>query len=338
MFTYPLGFFADKEDTTFKIVLDMTTPSTAGIELEFTGTVFIDWKDGGGQQALTSGVELEKTYTVPAIYEVELHGDLELVTQFLMANSKIKGIINFKTGNLTVLNINANLIDSLIDLSYVNISNSFQYYSNTSASFIFGNNGNLINFRNYSAGIVGVLDLSSFTFGAAAFSQMRMENNPAMSGMLLAETGHTKVDNFNIYGTSFQGVLDFKDLGTQVFLRAYNLPNLNDIIFSPVRNGVINSFELYGCNFDYLNFTTHNFNADNGSLLLQDNSMGVSDVNHILVDLAGMVSLEGVGGDYTGRVINIGGTNDAPDSSSGGYDGIAAVSTLQSKGFTVITS
>jgi hypothetical protein len=63
--------------------------------------------------------------------------------------------------------------------------------------------------------------------------------------------------------------------------------------------------------------------------------MAVADVNHILVDLYSLVSGEPGGGSYTGRVINIGGTNADPDSSSGGYNGTAAKTSLEGKGITV---
>ncbi|MCJ7802748.1 MAG: hypothetical protein MUP82_10375 [Candidatus Marinimicrobia bacterium] len=47
---------------------------------------------------------------------------------------------------------------------------------------------------------------------------------------------------------------------------------------------------------------------------------------------------EGVGGNYTGRFINIAGTNAAPDGTSGGFDGLTAKTNLQGKGFAVITN
>jgi hypothetical protein len=41
---------------------------------------------------------------------------------------------------------------------------------------------------------------------------------------------------------------------------------------------------------------------------------------------------------FTGRAIDIGGNNAAPDATSGGYDGIAAKNALIAKGITVTTS
>lgn len=71
-------------------------------------------------------------------------------------------------------------------------------------------------------------------------------------------------------------------------------------------------------------------NGNNSTLLINNNNMSVADVNHILYDLDS-TSASG----YTGRVINIGGTNADPDSSSGGYDGLAAKAALEGKGFTI---
>lgn len=64
-----------------------------------------------------------------------------------------------------------------------------------------------------------------------------------------------------------------------------------------------------------------------------DNGYSAAIVNKILVDLDTI----SVGG-YVYRYIYIDGTNTAPDNSSGGYDGLAAKSSLQGKGFTVITN
>ena len=64
---------------------------------------------------------------------------------------------------------------------------------------------------------------------------------------------------------------------------------------------------------------------------LTGNGMTVAEVNKTLVDL----DSNAVGG-YTYRYIDIS-NNAAPDSSSGGYDGLAAKASLQAKGFTVTT-
>jgi hypothetical protein len=54
--------------------------------------------------------------------------------------------------------------------------------------------------------------------------------------------------------------------------------------------------------------------------------MLAADVNHILVDFSGNTTYNPTG--WSNVNLNIGGTNDPPDSSSGGYDGLAAISFL----------
>ena len=59
---------------------------------------------------------------------------------------------------------------------------------------------------------------------------------------------------------------------------------------------------------------------------LRDNGMIADDVNHILVDFSGNATYNPTG--WSNINLNIGGTNTDPDSSSGGYDGLAAISFL----------
>jgi len=54
--------------------------------------------------------------------------------------------------------------------------------------------------------------------------------------------------------------------------------------------------------------------------------MGAGDVNHILDDFKYNATNNPSG--WSNVVLDIGGTNDDPDSSSGGYDGLAAIATL----------
>ena len=54
--------------------------------------------------------------------------------------------------------------------------------------------------------------------------------------------------------------------------------------------------------------------------------MTAADVNHILVDFVTIATSNPTGWDSI--VLNIGGTNANPDTTSGGYDGLAAIATL----------
>lgn len=61
--------------------------------------------------------------------------------------------------------------------------------------------------------------------------------------------------------------------------------------------------------------------------------MTAAEVNKILVDIDTISDSVS-----TGRTLQIHGTNAAPDSTSGGYDGITAKNNLITKGWTVTTS
>ena len=66
---------------------------------------------------------------------------------------------------------------------------------------------------------------------------------------------------------------------------------------------------------------------------MQDNGMNASEVNRILTELDTNAT-----NSFTGRSINLSGTNAAPDTTSGGLDGSAAKTSLIGKGFSVTTS
>ena len=61
--------------------------------------------------------------------------------------------------------------------------------------------------------------------------------------------------------------------------------------------------------------------------------MTAAEVNENLVKMDTVATLG-----FTGGVIDIGGSNAAPDNSSGGLDGVAAAASLVTKGKTVNTS
>ena len=89
MLTYPVGFLSPKV-APILITMDMSTPSTAGINLTFaSGSIRIDWKEGGGKVPFVSGVELTHTYITPGTYIAEISGDLENITKFIADNSNI---------------------------------------------------------------------------------------------------------------------------------------------------------------------------------------------------------------------------------------------------------
>ena len=127
-------------------------------------------------------------------------------------------------------------------------------------------------------------------------------------------------------------------LNSVSYLRVNNCSGFVAVQFQVGATCTFDYFEVSSCNFDYLGFPNNSFtrlanmtDVNGCTVILTDNALTAAEVNQILVDLDSISS-----GGYTGRSIDIR-TNTAPDTTSGGYNGAAAKTSLQSKGFTVNT-
>ena len=177
----------------------------------------------------------------------------------------------------------------------------------------------------------------------------RVQSNSGLTGI----THVPSLQNFSSYYASdcnLTGTLDLSPLsklGGQnigitfgVVSLDYNL-NLTNIIFPNSTQffkntdlGVANgAFVLNNCNLGYVDFkplsgATLVSGATVGipRIYIRDNNMTTSDVNHILVDFSGNATHNPTG--WSNIDLDIGGTNDAPDLGSGGYNGLAAISFL----------
>jgi len=115
-------------------------------------------------------------------------------------------------------------------------------------------------------------------------------------------------------------------------------PNLTSITH-PLSTEEFNAYYAFSCGLDYVNFLPLSGITITGDIRLYDNNMSVTDVNHILVDFDNISTNLNPSG-WTGTTLNISGTNAAPDSSSGGFDGVAALSSLTggTNNWTITTS
>jgi hypothetical protein len=111
------------------------------------------------------------------------------------------------------------------------------------------------------------------------------------------------------------------------------LPNTTKLFRNGTNNEDTGIFGLYSCNLDYMDFKPLSgatlltgTTQGNPRISLRDNNMSAGDVNHILVDFSGNTSVNPSG--WSNVNLNIGGSNADPDSSSGGYDGLAAIAFL----------
>jgi hypothetical protein len=312
-----------------KITMTPTDGFTAGIMLGFaTGTFSIDWKDGTVEN-FTSGVELTHTYASTGTYVAEISGVLSKINQFVADNCRITKIEDFKSGLLTNFQLHENLYSGSLDLSNATVSGTFYTYNNTGlTAIIFASSGNgKITDLQIMACKLTSLDFSNVPLG----DKVWFNSNTGLTSVTFASSGNSLVTSFYAHFTKLS-TLDLSNLPVSGTFYTYSSTSLVSITFASSGNGNLNNFRLYKCNLNYIDIVSggQGINVNNALVRLDDCAMNVTDVNHMLVDFDSIAS-----SGYTGRVINIGGTNAAPDNSSGGYDGLAAKSSLEGKGFTV---
>ena len=186
------------------------------------------------------------------------------------------------------------------------------------------------------------IDLSQMTGlgGFIGFSESNINGIPNLQNLILPTT----TQSINYFAAAFcnlSGTLDLSSHfseysgGTNRRLYINSNSNLNTLVFPTSSLARFSDIYIHSCDLGYCDFTVLPSASHQNSfrLDLYDNNMTAAEVNHILVDIdSGSIS------GYTGRNINLSGTNAAPDNSSGGFDGLAATGSLISKGFTVTTS
>jgi hypothetical protein len=188
------------------------------------------------------------------------------------------------------------------------------------------------------------LDLSSLSNLAGVVD---ISNNATLSAVT-NPTSNQYVNEYKIQNNNITGTLNmstFTNLGASSSGVLYSIfscsnnPNLTNVIFPISTNFFKNSgdnpfsccFSMFGCNLDYVDFTklsgaTLVSGFSTPRIELYNNNMSADDVNHILVDFSGNATYNPTG--WSDVRLNIGGTNANPDPSSGGYDGLAAISFL----------
>jgi len=186
----------------------------------------------------------------------------------------------------------------------------------------------------HSSGIIGALNLSMFTTFTSSAS-INLYSNPSMTSIVLASSITGTINGIGIYSTGIVGNLDLSKLTSYTATATVYInsnPSMTGITFpTSTITGFIRTLRLYSnTSLGYVDFTKLRTGVVNLNWQFQNNGWSAAIVNHVLVDIDG-ISAAG----FTGRVINIGGTNADPDSTSGGYDGIAARNSLIAKGFTV---
>jgi hypothetical protein len=193
--------------------------------------------------------------------------------------------------------------------------------------------------------LTGNLDLTPLS---GLGGQFQVQSNINLTGI----THSPSSQNITVYfanSCNLTGTLDLSPLtklggstsGSTGNLALHSNTSLTNIIFPTSTQFFRNSsngsgyrvFSLYNCNLDYVDFTplsgatmVSGTTQGRATIELQNNNMSTTDVNHILVDFSNIATSNHPR--WSEVTLNIGGTNQDPDSSSGGYDGLAAITTL----------
>ena len=283
------------------------------------------WDLGNGESYI-AGDSIFYTYPNNDVKNVKCYVDrLKNVVGILLSSDNLIGHLNFTGTTLGGLfGVDNNPEVTGITFSYSN--------SNINAFTIFNCN------------VTGTIDLTVFPKLGGNFST---QLNPNLNYIL--HTATTR--NFTSYDTSYCDLIGTHDItmlsnfgGSSSVSPGYfwigNNSNLTNVKFPNVntyfRNFLSSAFPCFDmsfCNFDYVNFkplsgSTFVSGVTQGlpKITLNDNNMSAGDVNHILDDFKYNATNNPTG--WSNIILEIGGSNSDPDSSSGGYDGLAALSFL----------
>ena len=197
----------------------------------------------------------------------------------------------------------------------------------------------------YNCGLIGNLDLTPLS---GLGGQFLAYNNTSLTGI----THSLSTNNFSQYevgncnltgnldlsmlyklGGEITGLTGSIDVSLNQYLTGITLPNSTQV-FKNKSNTISGAlFNFSNNNLEYVNFKSLSGatlltgdTVGNPRIELQDNTISTTDVNHILVDFSGNATYNPTG--WSNINLNISGANGAPDSGSGGYNGIAAINFL----------
>jgi len=260
----------------------------------------------------------------------------------LNSNSNLNKVIHTaSTQTFTRYHINSCDIIGNHDLSM---------FPNLGGTLLFSSNSNLTGithtyspqvityYASSNCDITGNHDVSMFPNLGGTFT---VADNPNLTSVTHTASTQTfsnyYINDCNITGTHDVSMLT--SLGGS--FRCYNNSNLTDILFPHTTETFLNTlnslgfyaFAMYNCGLGYVNFlplssSTMDVNSPQDCTIdLSSNGMTTTEVNHILVDFDNLSTNLNPSG-WSGVTLDIGGTNATPDTTSGGYNGIAAIDSL----------
>jgi hypothetical protein len=262
-------------------------------------------------------------------------------------NTPLTGITHTAcTGTFTSYSVyNCNLTGNL-DLSMMtNLGGSFSVYNNPLLTGI-THTASPQTFTNYNVSDCGLIGNLNVPFSGIG-TTLEFQNNALLTGLTISASTNN-IRTFNVRNCDLQGTLDlsiFPNLGGNsgqtTSIDINNNPNLSGVNFPTSTKYFLNTaileagaiIRFQDCDLNYVDFkplsgATFLSGVTNGSprILLRNNSMTAAEVNQILVDFSGNATYNPTG--WSKLLLDIGGTNADPDTSSGGYDGLAAISFL----------
>lgn len=248
------------------------------------------------------------------------------------------------TGSLGVLRLDSTILTTL-DLSPFNFIDSFFLSTQGVPSLT------SLDFGRVSADEVGTLLISSISVDALDLGDLVFGvNNYALNvGGNSHPVSWTPPDfgsggstclGITISNSLISGVINLSSVDMSSIqgpsggvggLRVSSNPNITGVTLPSTVTNSLKFLTIVNNNTGVPNLDiTNGYDVNNSKVELQDNNWTASEVNEALELIDSVTS-----GGFTGRTIDISGTNAAPDNTSGGFDGDAAITNLQGKGFTV---
>jgi len=243
------------------------------------------------------------------------------------------------TGQVSQLIGNDTGISGVHDVSVFTsfYTNALIYFHNTAITgitFASSITGSIAQLSIYNTSITGNLAISMFTAWSTT-AQIILHTNPLMTGITFASSVTGTFSSIRIHATGITGVLNvsmFTSYTATAIVSLNNNASMTGVTFpASTITGFIRNLSLYSnTSLGYVDLTKLRTAVNSLNWDMKNNGWTATMVNQVLVNID---SIAAAGN--TSRVINIGGTNADPDTTSGGYNGSAARTSLQGKAFTV---
>ena len=269
-------------------------------------------------------------------YSCDLTGILDLsnvkltAKLYLWINPNLTQITHSTVAGQEIDSYRANNCDltGTHDLSNIKLTNIFYLWTNPNLTQITHSTvaGQEVSGYNVnSCNLTGTLDLSNIklTNGIACYL------NPNLTGITHSTISGQEVRSYQAYSCNLTGTHDLSNIKLTNKFEAFSNPNLTQITHSTVAGQEINIYNVHNCDLNVLEFEKLTL-QNNCIINFSDNNMTAAEINENLTKIDSDGAIDGT--------LTANGTNAAPDTTSGGFNGTAAITNLQSKGWTVVTN